>query len=106
MTQQAVEARTIWLGTRQVAERYGRTPRAVVHWLRRGVLTPDGRRVVLRGARIGGRHMTQEAWLAEFFAALAEPGRIELPPVEPVDVQRERFRRERELALKRLRGER
>lgn len=96
-----------WLTPEQAAERCGVSAETVRQWILRGVRFRAARhRVRLQGRRVGTRHQTCPAWIDEFFAACTAAGQPEeaapTMPVESPDQMRQRFRREKELAAKRL----
>ncbi|MCE5230488.1 hypothetical protein LLG95_12965 [bacterium] len=63
------------------------TPAAPLRWARDGVLCRNGERVYLKHIRMGGRILTREAWIQEFFdaqvAANIAPRPARMPPMNP-----------------------
>jgi hypothetical protein len=46
-------------------------PTTLRSWMTRGLTARDGRTVLLRSERIGGRRLTRPSWLREFLQAIA-----------------------------------
>lgn len=79
---------------------------SIWRWCRRGIKTRTGGRVRLDHVRAGGKLYTSEAWLTEFFAAVAkadrehfEPDRSEPLSTPPTEKQRSRSIRRAEETL-------
>jgi hypothetical protein len=64
-------------------------PSTIWRWHRHGAKSPDGRRVHLEMARVGGKWMTSAAALARFLAALTPPTPGQ-PARQTVRTQRQR----------------
>ncbi len=69
---------------------------SVWRWARRGVKTRSGGRVRLKHIRAGGKLYTSEAWLRQFFEAVAAADAAHFdadpptPPKPPTDRQRQK----------------
>lgn len=59
-------------------------------WIVRGTVAPDGRRVRLRAARIGGRWVTSREAIHEYIAALTPDQDAPAPAPRPTPAQRRR----------------
>lgn len=60
------------------------TPSTLRRWIARGVVDADGRRVRLRGARLGSKWLTSDRWISEFIEALASSETEPIPASEPL----------------------
>lgn len=96
--------KTVWLGTAEIAQRYGFDSETVRLWIVRGVSGPEGP-VRLRAIQIGRRWMIRRRWLKEFLAACERPRDQPEPlKVETETKKQQRFRSEQEAVRRRLGG--
>ena len=96
--------KTVWLGTGEIAGRYGLAVETVRLWITRGVTGPDGR-LQLRARRIGSRWMVHRRWLKDFMATCDGPNSAPGPQkVEPETKKQKRFKSEQEAVRRRLGG--
>lgn len=95
--------KTAWLGTAEIALRYGMDPETIRNWIVRGVQTRQGL-LRLRGLQVGRRWLVRRRWLREFMQSIDASQSVAppVPPVEPVDRKQKRFAEEKRRLQERL----